>query len=92
MATNSNHVMLAITKGMYGLPQDGSLAQERLLNHLSKHGYRPVRNTPCILRHDTRDAVVFSLVVDDFGIKYKNQADAEHLLLVLQELYTITIS
>jgi hypothetical protein len=34
---------------------------------------------------------VFSLVVDDFGIKYKNQADAEHLFLVLQELYTITI-
>jgi hypothetical protein len=90
MATNSNHVMVAITKGMYGLPQAGILAQERLLNHLSKHGYRPVPNTPCLLRHDTRD-VVFSLVVDDFGIKYKHQADAEHLLLVLQELYTITI-
>jgi hypothetical protein len=34
---------------------------------------------------------VFSLVVDDFGIKYKHQADAEHLLLVLQKIFTITI-
>ncbi len=48
MATNSHRVMVAITKCMYDLPQAGILAPERLLNRLSKHGYRPVPNTPSL--------------------------------------------
>jgi hypothetical protein len=30
------------------------------------------------------------LLVDDFGIKYTNRCDAEHLLAALQALYVIT--
>jgi hypothetical protein len=33
---------------------------------------------------------MFSLVVDDFGIKYTNRDDAIHVLTALEEVYTVT--
>jgi hypothetical protein len=29
-------------------------------------------------------------MVDDFGIKYTNRCDADHLLAALEQLYTVT--
>ena len=54
---------------MYGLPQAGILAYNRLVTHLALSGYTPVQHTPGHFRHATRP-VTFSLVVDDFAIKY----------------------
>jgi hypothetical protein len=54
---------------MYGLPQAGRLSQIRLIEHLARHGYHQCPNTPCLFRHRTRDTT-FSLVVDDFGVRY----------------------
>ena len=68
---------------MYGLPQAGKLSQTRLIRHLSTHGYTQCANTPCLFRHVTRD-IMFSLVVDDFGVRYTNQADADHLIQTLE--------
>jgi hypothetical protein len=82
--------LVAITKGMYGLPQAGKLAQEQLTRRLAEHGYHPVRNTPCLFKHETRD-IAFALVVDDFGIKYKRKEDAEHLLEALKQHYLLTV-
>ena len=45
--------MVKIVKGIYGLPQAGKLAQERLFKHLSEHGYYECPNTPCLFRHTT---------------------------------------
>ena len=39
------HVMVEIMKGMYGLPQAGIIAQERLNKHLKKYGYTPANST-----------------------------------------------
>ena len=36
------------------------------------------------------NGVAFTLVVDDFLIKFKQRSAAEHLLSALRELYTIT--
>jgi hypothetical protein len=33
---------------------------------------------------------MFTLVVDDFGVKFTNTADAEHLMTTLKELYTVS--
>jgi len=57
-----------IAKGIYGLPQAGLLAQEKLIDHLRKKGYNMAKNTPCLFTHKTRK-ITFTLVVDDFGIK-----------------------
>ncbi len=45
---------------------------------------------PCLFKHSSRDTM-FTLVVDDFGIKYKTPDDAEHLIMCLQLLYEIKV-
>jgi hypothetical protein len=57
-------VYINIQKGMYGLPQEGILANELLQCNLAKDGYRPTTHTHGLCTHDTRP-ISFSLVVDD---------------------------
>lgn len=75
---------------MYGLPQAGLLAQQCLFSHLATQGYRQCPNVPCLLRHDTRH-IVFSLVVDDFGVKFHDQAEADHLIATFRFLYKLKV-
>ena len=91
MADYAQHgaVVVAVDKGIYGLPQAGILAQDRLVLHLAKHGYIQAENTPCLFKHIS-NSVAFTLVVDDFGIKYTKDEDADHLLAALRELYIMT--
>jgi hypothetical protein len=44
---------------------------------------------PGLWRHATRP-ITFSLVVDDFGIKYVGKEHADHLIKCLKEKYTLT--
>lgn len=85
----NDYVIMEITKGIYGLPQAGKLAQDRLVKHLAGHGYIQCVNTPCLFVHIT-NGVAFTLVVDDFLIKYKEQSAVDHLFSALRELYVIT--
>jgi hypothetical protein len=64
---------------MYGLPQAGIIAQKLLEERLQKHGYRQSQTTPGLWKHDTRP-ISFSLVVNDFGVKYVGEENAQHLL------------
>ena len=57
-----------VNKGMYGLPQAGLLAQNRLVAHIAQHGYIQSDTMPCLFRHTTNGAT-FVLVVDEFGTK-----------------------
>ena len=75
---------------MYGLPQAGLLAQQRLIHHLAQAGYTQVPNVPFLFRHSTRN-IAFSLVVDDFGIKYTAKTDADHLITTLRALYDLKV-
>ena len=72
-----------IRKGMPGINQAGRLSSDRLTNNLARNGYAPVPHTPSLWRHHTSD-LVFSLVANDFGIKYRQKADAYHLLKSLR--------
>jgi hypothetical protein len=83
-------VYMEIRKGMYGLPQAGIIAQQLLQKNLAKHGYRPVRHTHGLWKHDTRP-VSFSLVVDDFGVKYVGREHAQHLIDAIKESYPISV-
>ena len=62
-------VYIEVRKGMYGLPQAGLLAQQLLEKCLKKHGYTQSAVTAGLWTHEWRP-VSFSLVVDDFGVKY----------------------
>ena len=74
---------------MYGLPQAGLLAQQRFITHLTSHGYHQT-DTTCLFRH-VSNGTVFSLVVEDFGVKYMNFDGAIHLIRTRQNLYTMII-
>ena len=75
-------VYVEISKGMYGLPQAGITAQELLDKRLLKHGYKQTQHTPGLWTHKWRP-ICFSLIVDDFGVKYVGKEHAEHLTKAL---------
>jgi hypothetical protein len=76
-------------KGMYGLPQAGRIANDRLVAFLAPHGYEPVPITPGLWRHSKSD-LAFTLVVDDFGIKYTNKQDVTTFMDILNLLYKVS--
>jgi hypothetical protein len=82
-------VYIEIQKGMYGLPQAGILANELLQRNLSKDGYRLTTHTHGLCTHDTRP-ISFSLVVDDFGVKYVGREHAEHFMTCIKKNYNIS--
>eukprot|EP00957_Ditylum_brightwellii_P165326 12587970-Ditylum_brightwellii.AAC.1 len=75
---------------MYGLPQAGKIANTLLKQCLAIHGYCEVKHTPGLWKHDMRP-VTFTLVVDDFGIKFVGDEHIHHLIKVLKQYYTIEI-
>ena len=86
---HNGYVYVEIRKGMYGLPQAGPLANDRLVKFLAQHGSYQNPHTHGLFKHESRP-VTFSLVVDDFGIKYVGKENAQHLIDALQTQYTIT--
>jgi hypothetical protein len=86
---SDGHVYIVVQKGMYGLPQAGILANQLLARHLVIHGYHQNKFTPGIWRHVTRP-IQFTLVVDDFGVKYKGKEHAQHLIDALETDYTVS--
>jgi hypothetical protein len=87
----ADYVLVEINKGIYGLPQAGKLAQDKLTKHLATHGYHATANTPCLFRHESRP-IAFTLVVDDFAIKHHGDGShLQHLLDALREVYVMTV-
>ena len=60
---------MEIRKGMPGLKQVGRLDRYQLTKNLARNGYVPVAHTPSLWHHHTLD-LVFSLVINNSGIKY----------------------
>ena len=85
----NGYVYMEIRRGMYGLPQAGMLANKLLKKRLAPHGYYEVPHTPGLWRHQFRP-VMFTLVVDDLGVKYVGREHAEHLMNAIEENYTVT--
>ena len=85
---NTEGIVVEISKGIYGLPQAGRVAQIRLNEHLAKHGYHQTKNTPCLYKHESRPTY-FTLIVDDFLTITKSDEDRQHFLDTLKSLYDI---
>lgn len=66
---HNDHVYFKIKKGMYGLKQAAMLAYKHLSAILNKAGYFPIPATNCLWKHETRPTL-FSLCVDNFGVKF----------------------
>ena len=74
---------------MYGLPQAGKIANDKLKLHLAKFKYKPAPITTGLWQDQTRP-LQFLLIVDDFGIKYECQEDITHLIDALKVIYKIS--
>jgi hypothetical protein len=82
-------VYIEIRKGMYGLKKKGLLASQLLHTRLAPFVYYPARHTPGLWLYKTRP-ISFTLVVDDFAVKYVGKQHAEHLWNALLRTYELT--
>lgn len=79
-------VYVRIEKGMYGLPQYGILDNQKLQLYLKKYGYYTCEHSVVFWNHENRP-ITFTLVVDDFGVKFEGKKHANHLLTSLRKYY-----
>jgi hypothetical protein len=87
--SNDGHTYFEIQKEMYGLPQAGIFAQKLLEKQLNEHGYSQSKAVPGLWTHKTQP-ILFTLVVDDFGVKYIGKEHAMHLISTLKQHYKIS--
>jgi hypothetical protein len=76
-------------RAVRGLPQADILANKRLRRKLAPIEYHKSANTLGLWRHESQP-LTFTLVVADFGVKFVNKADVDHLIASIKKTYTLT--
>ena len=84
------YVYFAIHGAIYELKVSGQISFVDLKKNLAPHGYYPSKRTPGLWLHKTRP-ISFTLVADDFGVKYIKKKDAEHLFNAIKSKYPVKI-
>jgi hypothetical protein len=74
---------------VWGLPQAGILANKCLHHKLVPFGYYESTHTLGLWHHEMRP-ILFTLVVDNFGIKYVNKDYVNHLIKSIRKDYSLT--
>ncbi len=82
-------VYLEMRRSVWGLPQAGILENKLLQKHLLPHGYFECPNTPGLWKHSTHP-ISFTLVVDDFGVRYVGKEHVDHLIDCIKTKYKLT--
>ena len=77
-------VYLEIRRSIYDLPQSRKLANDLLKKKLAPGGYYEVPHTPGLWNHISQP-VSFTLVVDNFGVKYVGEENIQHLIQSLKK-------
>ena len=89
LCEHDDWIYIMIVLGMYGLAHAGLIANELLQKRLNKHGYHQSKLVPGLWRHTWRP-IWFTLVIDDFGIKYVGKEHALHLQSALKSYYPLS--
>ena len=74
---------------MYSLPHAGIISQKILEEWLENNGYCQSDKAPVFWKHDAQ-TISFTLIVDDFGVKYVDKKHDNNLINVLKKHYTVT--
>jgi hypothetical protein len=85
----NGYIHLEMRRVVWGLPQAGILANKRLRCKLAPFGYFESTNTPGLWYHESRH-ITFTLVVDNFGVKYENKVNVDHLIASIKKDYMLT--
>jgi hypothetical protein len=87
---HKGHIYVEMRCAVWGLPQAGILANKLLKKRLAPHRYFECTHMPGLWKHATQP-ISFTLVVDNFGVKYTRQEDIEHLIMCIKEKYKLTM-
>ena len=82
-------VYIIANRSIYGLPQYVLLANKLLQKRHIKRRYHQSKLVPGLWKHEWR-LVQFTLVIDNFGVKYVGEKHALHLKQTLEENYKVT--
>ncbi len=82
-------IYIKMGRAVWGLPQAGIFANKLLHKQLLPHGYYKCTNTLGLWKHTTRP-ISFTLVVEDFGIKYVDKEHVDHLIWCIKQKYQLT--
>ena len=85
----NGYIYLEMRRAVWGLPQASILANKLLRQRLLPHGYYKCNNTPGLWKHTTRP-ISFTLVVDDFGVKYVGKEHVDHSIRCIKNDYELT--
>ncbi len=66
------------------------LADRQLKAHLAQYGYKPIKNSVGVWKHQAR-TIKFCLCVDDFGVCCQFNTDVQHLISALSAKYKLTM-
>ena len=86
---HNDFIYIKIKKGLFGLKQAALLAYQQLTTLLKAGGYSPIIGSLGMWKHKTR-RILFNLCVDDFGVKYFDKQDVNHLISTIQPKYKVT--
>ena len=75
---HSNSVVFEVTGNMPGHPAAGRLAKSELVSVLKRGGYHEHPDVPCLFENPV-NKLSFTLLTDDFGIKYTDMAHVDAL-------------
>ena len=75
---------------MYGLKQAAMLARKKFHSLLSEQGYCSIISSMGLWNHPERK-ILLNLCVDNFGIKYFNKDDVQHLINKLSKTYKVNV-
>ena len=90
LATPDGYIYARVNKAWYGLKQAGKIAHDDLVERLAEAGYKKAGLVEGYFKHETRN-IDFTLVVDDFLIKYEKDEDLEHLRESLGKYYKFKV-
>jgi hypothetical protein len=82
-------VHLELRQAVWGLPQPGILANKCLQCKLAPLGYYKHVKTPGLWYHE-KQPILFTLMVENFGVKYISQEDIGHLVGTIKSTCTLT--
>lgn len=82
------NLYIRVEKDMYSLTQAGKIANKLSEKRLKKFGYTQLTVVPDFWKHEWR-CVSFTLVVDNFGVKYLGEQHMNHLFTALRKFYVV---
>ena len=85
---DGDYAYAKINKAWYGLKQAGKIAHDDIVKRLEAAGYIKSNLIEGYFSHKSRP-ISFTLVVDDFLIKYHRDEDLAHLMSTLRKHYTV---